>query len=35
LAADDPYAAFGITGATADLPQFTPAGGTLHVFKLP
>jgi alcohol dehydrogenase (cytochrome c) len=35
LAADDPYAAFGIVGATKDLPQFTPTGGTLHVFKLP
>jgi alcohol dehydrogenase (cytochrome c) len=35
LAVDDPYAAFGITGVTADLPQFTPTGGAVHVFKLP
>ena len=35
LAPDDPYAAFGITGATADLPQVTGPGGTVHVFKLP
>jgi lanthanide-dependent methanol dehydrogenase len=35
LATDDPYAAFGITAATKDLPQFTPAGGAVHVFKLP
>lgn len=35
LATDDPYAAFGITAATSDLPQFTPAGGAVHVFKLP
>jgi alcohol dehydrogenase (cytochrome c) len=35
LAVDDPYAAFGITGVTADLPQFTPKGGAVHVFKLP
>ena len=35
LALDDPYAAFGIVGATKDLPQFTPPGGTVHVFKLP
>lgn len=35
LAPDDPYAAFGITAATADLPQFTNAGGAVHVFKLP
>jgi alcohol dehydrogenase (cytochrome c) len=35
LAVDDPYAAFGITGVTADLPQFTPPGGAVHVFKLP
>ena len=24
----------GIVGATKDLPQFTPAGGAVHVFKL-
>jgi hypothetical protein len=35
LAQDDPYAAFGITGATLDLPLYTPPGGTVHVFKLP
>jgi alcohol dehydrogenase (cytochrome c) len=35
LAADDPYAAFGITSVTGDLPRATPAGGTVHVFKLP
>jgi PQQ-dependent dehydrogenase (methanol/ethanol family) len=35
MALDDPYAAFGIVGATADLPAATPAGGLLHVFKLP
>ena len=35
LATDDPYAAFGFVGATADLPQFTPPGGAVHVFKLP
>jgi PQQ-dependent dehydrogenase (methanol/ethanol family) len=35
LAIDDPYAAFGFVGATADLPQFTQPGGTVHVFKLP
>jgi PQQ-dependent dehydrogenase (methanol/ethanol family) len=35
LAADDPYAAFGITAATLDLPLFTPPGGAVHVFKLP
>ena len=35
LALDDPYAAFGITGATSDLPRYTPPGGTVHVFKLP
>jgi lanthanide-dependent methanol dehydrogenase len=32
---EDPYAAFGIPGVTADLPQFTPKGGAVHVFKLP
>jgi PQQ-dependent dehydrogenase (methanol/ethanol family) len=35
FATDDPYAAFGIVGAMKDLPQFTPAGGAVHVFKLP
>lgn len=35
LAQDDPYAAFGITAATLDLPAATPTGGTVHVFKLP
>jgi alcohol dehydrogenase (cytochrome c) len=35
MAQDDPYAAFGIVGATADLPAATPAGGLVHVFKLP
>ena len=35
LAADDPYAAFGIVSATLDLPAATPAGGSVHVFKLP
>jgi alcohol dehydrogenase (cytochrome c) len=35
LSASDPYAAFGIVGATADLPSVTPKGGTVHVFKLP
>jgi PQQ-dependent dehydrogenase (methanol/ethanol family) len=35
LATDDPYAAFGFVGATADLPQFTHPGGAVHVFKLP
>jgi PQQ-dependent dehydrogenase (methanol/ethanol family) len=35
LATDDPYAAFGFVGATADLPLFTPPGGAVHVFKLP
>jgi alcohol dehydrogenase (cytochrome c) len=35
LALDDPYAAFGITGVTADLPQYTGKGGAVHVFKLP
>jgi len=31
---DDPFAAAGFVGAMFDLPQFTPPGGTLHVFKL-
>jgi len=35
LAQDDPYAAFGIVGATTDLPAATPPGGLVHVFKLP
>jgi len=35
LATDDPFAAFGFVGATADLVQFTPPGGAVHVFKLP
>jgi lanthanide-dependent methanol dehydrogenase len=35
LDVEDPYAAFGIPGVTADLPQFTPRGGAVHVFKLP
>ncbi|HEX6829525.1 MAG TPA: PQQ-dependent dehydrogenase, methanol/ethanol family [Burkholderiales bacterium] len=34
LAPDDPFAAFGFVGATADLPQFTGPGGAVHVFKL-
>jgi alcohol dehydrogenase (cytochrome c) len=34
LSVDDPYAALGAVGAMADLPQFTPPGGTLHVFRL-
>lgn len=35
LALDDPYAGLGFVGAMADLPQFTPPGGAVHVFKLP
>jgi hypothetical protein len=35
LSTDDPYAGLGAVGAMADLPQFTQAGGTVHVFKLP
>jgi len=35
LAPDDPYAAFGFVGATSDLPNFTPPGGAVHVFRLP
>lgn len=35
LALDDPYAAFGIVNATLDLPAATPAGGSVHVFRLP
>jgi lanthanide-dependent methanol dehydrogenase len=35
LSIDDPFAALGMVGATADLPQFTPKGGSVHVFKLP
>jgi alcohol dehydrogenase (cytochrome c) len=35
LATDDPYAGLGAVGAMADLPQFTPPGGAVHVFKLP
>ena len=34
LAVDDPYAAAGFVGAMFDLPQFTPPGGTVHVFAL-
>jgi len=35
LATDDPFAALGAVGAMADLPQFTPPGGAVHVFRLP
>ncbi|MBA3595917.1 MAG: methanol/ethanol family PQQ-dependent dehydrogenase [Methylibium sp.] len=35
LSPDDPFAGLGIVGAMADLPRFTPAGGAVHVFKLP
>jgi alcohol dehydrogenase (cytochrome c) len=35
LSTDDPFAGLGAVGAMADLPQFTPAGGSVHVFKLP
>jgi lanthanide-dependent methanol dehydrogenase len=35
LSTDDPFAALGAVGAMADLPQFTPPGGSVHVFKLP
>jgi PQQ-dependent dehydrogenase (methanol/ethanol family) len=35
LSVDDQYAAFGIVGATSDLPSVTGKGGTVHVFKLP
>ncbi|HVD93403.1 MAG TPA: PQQ-dependent dehydrogenase, methanol/ethanol family [Vicinamibacterales bacterium] len=34
LSLDDPFAALGAVGALADLPQATPAGGSVHVFKL-
>jgi lanthanide-dependent methanol dehydrogenase len=34
LSPDDPYAALGAVGAMADLPQFTPPGGAVHVFRL-
>ena len=34
FAPDDPFAAAGFVGAMFDLPQFTPPGGTLHVFKI-
>jgi alcohol dehydrogenase (cytochrome c) len=35
LSADDPFAGLGAVGAMSDLPRFTPAGGSVHVFKLP
>jgi PQQ-dependent dehydrogenase (methanol/ethanol family) len=35
LATDDPYAGLGVIGAMSDLPSVTPAGGAVHVFKLP
>ena len=35
LATDDPFAAFGFVGATADLPKFTAPGGAVYVYKLP
>jgi PQQ-dependent dehydrogenase (methanol/ethanol family) len=35
LALDDPFAAFGFVGATADLVQATSPGGAVYVFKLP
>lgn len=35
LALDDPFAALGAVGALSDLPQFTKAGGAVHVFRLP
>jgi lanthanide-dependent methanol dehydrogenase len=35
LSTDDPFAGLGAVGAMADLGQFTPAGGSVHVFKLP
>jgi len=35
LSTDDPYAALGAVGVMADLPQFTPPGGAVHVFRLP
>jgi alcohol dehydrogenase (cytochrome c) len=31
---DIPYGALGFVGAMTDLPQYTPPGGTLYVFKL-
>jgi lanthanide-dependent methanol dehydrogenase len=34
LSTDDPFAGLGAVGAMADLPMFTPAGGSVHVFKL-
>ena len=34
LSTDDPTAGLGAVGAMADLPMFTPAGGSVHVFKL-
>jgi alcohol dehydrogenase (cytochrome c) len=34
LSTDDPTAGLGAVGALADLPMFTPAGGSVHVFKL-
>ena len=32
---DDPFAGGGAVNAIGDLPQFTPPGGSVHVFKLP
>jgi PQQ-dependent dehydrogenase (methanol/ethanol family) len=32
---EDPYIALGFAIAVKDLPQYTPQGGTLHVFALP
>jgi lanthanide-dependent methanol dehydrogenase len=35
LATDDPFAAFGFVGGTADLVKFTAPGGAVYVYKLP
>ena len=35
LSLDDPTAGLGSVNAMSDLPQFTRAGGAVHVFKLP
>jgi len=34
LSVDDPTAGFGVTGALPDIAMFTPAGGSVHVFRL-
>lgn len=34
ISTDDPYAALGVVGATANLKEHTAPGGTLHVFAL-